>query len=50
MTWTNIRAIAQKIVFPEADLQYLKDSRELHNDHPLFPDKIEIKREILTEY
>ena len=28
----------------EADLEYPKEVRELHNDYPLAPDKIEIKR------
>ena len=34
----------------EVDLEYPKELRELHNDFPLTPDKIEIKREILYEY
>ena len=34
----------------EVDLQYPKESRELHNDYPLAPDKTEIKREMLSEY
>ena len=34
----------------EDDLEYLKDLRELHNDYPLTPDKIEIKREMPSEY
>ena len=34
----------------EADLEYPKELRELHNDYPLAPDKIEIKREILSDY
>ena len=33
----------------EVDLEYLK-VRELHNYYPLAPDKIEIKREMLSEY
>ena len=36
--------------FLEVDLEYPKELRELHNDYPLAPDKIEIKREILSEY
>ena len=32
----------------EFDLEYPKELRELHNDCPLAPDKIEIKREMLT--
>ena len=34
----------------EVNLEYPKELRELHNDYPLVPDKIEIKREILSEY
>ena len=31
-------------------LEYLKELGELPNDYPLAPDKIEIKREMLSEY
>ena len=34
----------------EADLKYPKELRELHNDYTLAPDKIEMKREMLSEY
>ena len=34
----------------EVDLQYPKELWELHNDYPLGPDKIEIKREMLSDY
>ena len=34
----------------EVDLEYPKELRELHNDYPLAPDKIEIKREMLLDY
>ena len=34
----------------EVDLGYTKESHELHNDFSLAPDKIEIKREMLSEY
>ena len=34
----------------EIDLEYPKELRKLHNDYPLAPDKIEIKREMLSEY
>ena len=30
--------------------EYSKELREIHNDYPLAPDKIEIKREMLSEY
>ena len=32
------------------DLEYPKDLRELHNDYPLAPDKIEIKRKLSLKY
>ena len=34
----------------EVDFQYPKELRELHNDSPLAPDKIEIQREMLSQY
>ena len=34
----------------EVDLEYPKELHELHNDHPLLLDKIEIKREMQSEY
>ena len=34
----------------EVDLEYPKELRELRNDYPLAPDKIEIKREMLSNY
>ena len=34
----------------EVDLEYPKESRELHNDYPLAADKIEIKRQMLSDY
>ena len=34
----------------KVDLKYPEELRELHNDYPLAPDKIEIKREILPNY
>ena len=34
----------------EVDLEYPKEVHELHNDYPLAPNKIEIKREMLSEY
>ena len=32
----------------KSDLQYPKESQELHNDYPLVLDKIETKREMLS--
>ena len=34
----------------EVDLEYPKELRELHNDYPLAPDKIEIKKKMLFNY
>ena len=34
----------------EVDLVYLKELNELHNDYSLAPDKIEIKRDIWSNY
>ena len=34
----------------EVDLKYPKELHKLHNDYPLAPNKIEIKREMLSEY
>ena len=34
----------------EFDLEYPKELRELRNDYLLAPDKIEIEREMLSEY
>ena len=34
----------------EVDLECPKELRELHNDYPLAPDKIEIEREMLSDY
>ena len=34
----------------EIELEYPKELPELHNDYPLAPDKIEIKREMLSDY
>ena len=36
--------------FLEVDLEFSKESRELQDDYPLAPDKIELKREMLSEY
>ena len=34
----------------EGDLEYLKELRELHNNYPLALDKMEIKKEMLSNY
>ena len=34
----------------EVDLECPKELQKLHNDYPLAPDKVEIKREMLSEY
>ena len=36
--------------FLEVDLEFSKESRKLQDDYPLTPDKIELKREMLSEY
>ena len=41
---------SSKACVSEVDLEYPKELRESHNDYPLAPDKIEIKREMLSEY
>ena len=49
MTWINILAIAKKDVLSKLILNIL-ELQELHSDYPLAPDKVEIKREMLSEY
>ena len=34
----------------EVDLDYPKELHELHNDYPLAPNRIEIKRKMLSDY
>ena len=34
----------------EIDLEYPKELCELHNDYPLAPDKLEMKKEMLAKY
>ena len=41
---------SSKGCFVKADLEYPKELHRLHNDYCLAPNKIEIKREILSEY
>ena len=39
-----------KVCVIKVDLEYPKELRELRNNYLLPPDKIEIKREMLSEY
>ena len=41
---------SSKVCILEIDLEYPKELHELRNDYALAPDKIEIKREMLSEY
>ena len=41
---------SSKICVLEVNLVYPKELRELCNDYPLDPDKIEIKRKMLSKY
>ena len=34
----------------EVDLEYSKELRKLHNDYPLAPKKIDVKKEMLSKY
>ena len=34
----------------KVDLEYPKELQESHNDYPLVPDKMETKREMLSDY
>ena len=34
----------------EVDLEYPKDSHELHNDYPLAPEKVKVSKDMLSEY
>ena len=38
------RGSSSKRCVLEVDLEYLKELRELHNNYPLAPDKMEIKK------
>ena len=40
---------SSKVFVVKVDLGYPKELRELHNDYPLAPLKIEIKKELLSE-
>ena len=45
-----ILRMCSKVYVLEIDLEYPKELCELHNDYPLAPDEIEIKREMLPSY
>ena len=47
--FNNYTSNSSKRCVLEVDLEYSKELRELCNDYPLAPDKIEIKREVLSE-
>ena len=34
----------------EVNLEYSKELKNLHNDYPVAPDKLEIKKEIFSDY
>ena len=40
---------SSKVCVFKLDYKYPKELRELHNGYPLAPDKIEIKREMLSD-
>ena len=46
----NYTSNSSKACVLEVDLEYPKEISKLLNDYPLAPDKIEIKREMLSEY
>ena len=48
--WNEYTSNSSKGCVLKVDLEYPRELRELHNDYPLAPDKIEIKREILSDY
>ena len=50
LTQVNITSNSSKGCVLEVGLEYPKELQELYNDYPLALDKIEIKREILSEY
>ena len=41
---------SSKVCVLEVEVKYPKELHGLHNDYPLTPDKIEIKKEILSNY
>ena len=49
-SWNKYTSNSSKGCAVEVDIEYPKKLQELHNDCPLTPDKLEIKREILCDY
>ena len=49
LTRINISNSSKRCVL-QVDLECPKELRELHNDYPLAPDTIEIKRDMLSDY
>ena len=41
---------SSKVCVQEVDLEYPEELRQLRNDYSLAPDKIDIKREMLSDY
>ena len=50
LDWNKYTSNSSKGCVLEVDLEYSIELQEWHNDYPLAPDKIEIKREMLTNY
>ena len=40
----------KKGVILEVDLEYPRELRDLHNDYPLAPEKIKVRKEMLSPY
>ena len=47
---TKYRSSSSNRCVFEVDFEYPKEPCELHNDYPFAPDKIEIKKEMLSSY
>ena len=48
--WNKYTSNSSKGCVLEVDLEYPKELRKVHNDYPLALDKIETKKEMLSEY
>ena len=48
--WTSNSSEGCVLEVSWRNLEYPKELRELHNDYPLAPYKIEIKRKMLSDY